>query len=70
MWKALADAPKCQQLTTLHCLFDDTTRRLSVCAPVIVTPDLLKMTLPLGFHINQNENLGTGVYQFCLGQHT
>ena len=30
----------------------------------------LMMTLSLGFHIDHNDNLGTGVHQFCLGQHT
>ena len=65
MWKALLDVTKHQQLTTLQREFDDTTQRLSVHAPIISTPSLLNTTLAL-----HRGDLGTGLHQFYLGQHT
>ena len=69
MWKALADSPKRQHLITLQRKIDDTAYRMSVCAPIIATPSLLKMVLALEFHLDHRDNLGTGLHQFCLIQH-
>ena len=32
-------------------------------------PSLLETTLSLGFPLNHRDDLGTGIHQFCLGQH-
>ena len=68
-WKSPADAPKRQYLTALQSNFDDMERRLGVCAPIVVTPGLLKTTLSLSFRLNPRYDLGTGLHQFCPGQH-
>ena len=52
MWKALADSPKHQQITTPQCTFDNTVQWLGVRALIIATPSLIKMDLTLGFHLN------------------
>ena len=45
-------------------------QRLGVCAPIIAAPSLLKMSLTLVFHLNHIDNLGKGLHQFYVGQHT
>ena len=70
IWKALADAPKRHQLTTLQHVFNGTAQWLSVCAPIFTTYGLLEMTLTLGLCLDHRYNLGKGICQFCLGQHT
>ena len=70
VWIALADAPKRQHLTTLQGPFDDTSRRMSIRAPIFMTSSRLKMTLAIGFYLNNRYDLGTGLHQFCLGWHT
>ena len=52
-------APKLQQLTTLQRVFDNITRWLSVSAPIVATPSLLKMNLVLSFLLNHRDDLGT-----------
>ena len=68
--KAMADTSNKKQLTTLQKDFDDRVWWLGVHAPIVATLDLLKMTMSLSFHLNNRDNLWTGLYQFCLGQHT
>ena len=68
--KSMADASNKKQLTTLQKDFDDRAWWLGVHAPIVATLDLLKMTMSLSFHLNNRDNLWTGLYQFCLGQHT
>ena len=46
------------------------TFRLSIHVPIVLTPVLLNLTLDLGFHLYHRDNLGTGLHQFGLGQHT
>ena len=70
VWKALSDSPKRQQLTTTQREFVDMAQRLGVCAPIIAAPSLLKMSLTLVFHLNHIDNLGKGLHQFYVGQHT
>ena len=50
--------------------FNDTASCLSVCTPIVTKTGLLKLTLSLGFFIYHCNNLGTGLHQFGLGQHT
>ena len=49
IWKDISGDPKYQQLTTLQRALDDTARRLSKCAHIVVTLVLIKLTLVLGF---------------------
>ena len=70
MRKELARAPKRQHLTTLQRALNDTPRRLSARAPIVATPGLIKLTLDLGFRIDHRYNIGTGLHQFGLNQHT
>ena len=37
---------------------------------IITTPGLLNVTLTLGFLLNHRDNLGTGINQFYMGNHT
>ena len=49
---------------------DDTSHRLSVHAPTVATSGLLKLNLSLGFLLDHWDDLGMGVHQFGMGQHT
>ena len=53
---------------TLQSLLGDTTRRLSVRTHIIATSGLLKLTLEIGFRLDQRDNLGMGLHQFGLDQ--
>ena len=44
--------------------------RLSVRAPIIATPGLLNLTLELGFYLYHQYDLGMGLHQLGLVQHT
>ena len=57
MWKKLVRALKLQHLTTLHRAYDNIVWRLSVHAPIVATPGLLKLTLALGLRIYHHDNL-------------
>ena len=70
VWKALVDAPKRHQMTTLQSAFDNTARRMSIQAPIVMTPSLLNTTLSIGFHIYHRDNLGKGIHQFYLWHQT
>ena len=61
---------KHQHLTTLQMHLDDTACCLRVHTPIIATPGILKITLDLGFYLDNHNDLGTGLHQFGLGQHT
>ena len=43
---------------------------LSIRAPIVATPGLIKFTLNLGFRLNHRDNLGTVLHQFVIGQQT
>ena len=68
--KALSDAPKRQQMTTLQCAFDDTTRQLRFYKHIVATPSLLKTTLALCFCLNHRDDLGMVFHQFFIREHT
>ena len=53
IWKELAGGAKCQHLMMLQRALNDTARRLSVCAPIVATPGLLKITVSLGFFLGR-----------------
>ena len=44
--------------------------RLSIRVPIVLTPVLLNITLDIGFQLDHIDDLGTGLHQFELGQHT
>ena len=48
---------------------DNTTRRLSIRAPIVAMPGLLKPNLALGFRPEHHDELGTCLHQFGIGQH-
>ena len=54
----------------IHRVLDDTAHRLSIRAHILATPGLLKLSLALGFCLYHRYDLGTGLYQFGLKQHT
>ena len=70
VWNELVKEPKSQHLTTLQRALDNTARRLSARVPIVVTPGLLNLTLSLGFRLYHHSDLGTGLHQFGVGQHT
>ena len=55
---------------TLQSALDYNSQRLSVQAPIVATPGLLKLTLALGFRLEHRDELGSGFHQFRLGEHT
>ena len=59
-----------QYLTTLQRVIKGTTCQLSIRANIVAIPCLLKLTVALGFFLDHSDNLGTGLNQFGLGQHT
>ena len=63
-------APKRQHLMMLQRSLKNTTHHLSVLAPIVATPGLLKITLALVFCLYHRDELGTGIQQFVLGHHT
>ena len=70
IWKELTVSPKNQHPTTLQRDFSNTARCFSICTPIIAILDLLNLTLSLGFILDHQGNLGTGLHQFGLGQHS
>ena len=53
-----------------HRALENTARSLSARAPIIATTCMLKLNLNPGFCLDRHGNLGTGIHQFGLGQHT
>ena len=49
--------------------FDTAAEDMGLCAPNIATPFLLKLVIALGFRIENQDNLTTGLHPFALGQH-
>ena len=70
IWKDLLVVLKRQNLTTLQRVLNNTSRRLSVRVPIVAMTSLLNITLSLGFLLDHRDNLGLGLHQFGLIQHT
>ena len=70
IWKYLKVALKPQHLTTLHRAIDNTAHHLSVRAHIFATPGLLKLTLVVDFLLYHKDDLGAGLHQFGMCQHT
>ena len=70
VWEELPGYLKYQQLTTLQRDLGNMAWRLSIQAPIVATPGLLKITLVLSIRLEHQENLGSSLHQFGLIQHT
>ena len=70
VWEALARASKHQQLLVLKRAFDAAAKDMGLRAPTIATPSLLKLVLALGFRMESQYDITTGLHPFVLGQHT
>ena len=57
-------------MVVLHPVLDITTYCIEVQNSTVETPGILKISLYLGFRLEHHDNLGTGVLQFVLGEHT
>ena len=63
-------ASKHQHLLVLQRAFDRTAEEMSLCAPTIATPSLLKLVLAIGFRMESRDDLTMGLHPFVLGKHT
>ena len=59
VWKELAGGLKHQHLTRA---LDDTAQHLSVRAPIVTIPGLLKLTLALGLRLEHRDTSGLGLH--------
>ena len=66
----LTTASKSQQLLVLQRALKKTAADLSLRAPTVATPALLKMVLELDFCLASKDDLSSGLHAFTLGQHT
>ena len=63
-------ASKHQQLLVLQRAFDAAAKDMGLRAPTLATPSLLKLVFALGFRMESQDDLTTGLHPFVLGQHT
>ena len=70
IWEALARASKHQKLLVLQRVFNTAAEDMGIWAPTILTPSLLKLVLALGFRMESQDDLTTGLHPFILRQHT
>ena len=70
IWKGIVETPKCQHLTTIQRVIDDTVCCLNIRAPIVMTSGLLKLTVDLGFCLDHRDALGMGLHQFGMVQNT
>ena len=54
----------------LQWAFDAAAKDMGLRAPTIAMPFLLKLVLTLGFWMESQDNLTTGIHPFVLGQYT
>ena len=59
-----------QRLMMLQRALNNTTRRLSVQAPIIATLGLLNITVAIGFRLEHHKDLGLGLHKLGLVQNT
>ena len=70
VWAELTTASKSQQLLVLKRALNKAATDLSLRAPTVATPALLKMVLGLHFCLARKYDLSSGLHAFTLGQHT
>ena len=69
VWEALVRATKHQKLLVLQRAFDTAVEIIGLRVPTTVTPSLLKLVLALGFRMESQDKLTTGLHPFVLRQH-
>ena len=70
MWAELTTASKLQQLLVLQRALNKAAADLSLWAPTVATPALLKMVLGLDFFLARKDDLSSGFHTVTLGQYT
>ena len=70
VWDELTTASKSQQLLVLRRALNKAAADLSLCAPTVATPALLKMVLGMDFCLTSKDDFSSGLHAFTLGQHT
>ena len=70
LWAELTTASKSQQLLVLQRALNKAAADLSLRAPTVATPALLKKVLGLDLCLASKDNLSSGLHAFTLGQHT
>ena len=70
VWAELTTTSKLQQLLVLQRALNKSAADLSLWAPTVATPALLKMVLGLDFYLAIKDGLSSGLHVFTLGQHT
>ena len=63
-------ASKHQKLLVLQRAFNTAAEDMGLHAPTIGTPSLLNLVIALGFRMESQDNLTTGLHPYILGQHT
>ena len=70
VWVELTNASKSQQLLVLQRALNKAAAELSLQAPTVATPALLKMVLGLDFCLASKDDHSLGLHAFTLVQHT
>ena len=67
VWAELTTASKLQQLLVLQRALNKAAADLSLRAPTVATPALLKMVLGMDFCLASKDDLSSGLHAFALG---
>ena len=70
MWAELTTASKSKKLLVFQRALNKAASDLSLRAPTVATPALLKMVLGLDFCLANKDDLSSVLHAFTLGQHT
>ena len=70
VWAELTAASKLQQFLVLQRALNKAATDLSLRAPTVATPALLKMVLGLDFYLASKDDLSSRLHAFTLGHHT
>ena len=65
----MTTASKLQQLLVLQRALNKAAADLSLRAPTVATPALLKMVLGMDFCLSSKDDISSGLHAFTLGQH-
>ena len=66
-WAELTTASKLQKLLVLQRVLNKAATDLSLRAPTVATPALLKMVLGMDFCLASKDDLSSGLHAFALG---
>ena len=70
VWAELTTASKLHQLLVLQRALNKAAADLSLRAPTVATPALLKMVLGMDFCFASKDEISLGLHAFTLVQHT